>query len=295
MLLATYQPDEPLPEHRNGQYDCFRPKLGGEYPAFCFPLRAADEFRFRSLLAAPLKPERLVLIETEKFARFDAVEWNNILCLPRESAEFAECFEHMFENVDERFSEYVVASSELECPFAEVSLRELIEDEAFLEVEDEPVRNMLLAQQRAAKTMIARSLRGAGGARAERGPSGDFRAMVTLNSFLSFLGGATYHMLISEPSTFIEMIPFLPDSTSATALAAWDAFSELRYRVFDTAEGGSHQDYLDMAAALERAVGEQRQRALSARVGRNDLCPCMSGKKFKSCHGKKPIDVFPFE
>ncbi len=295
MLLATYQPAEPLPDHRNGQYDCFRPKLGGEYPVFCFPLRTADEFRFRSLLAAPLKPERLVLIETERFARFDAVEWNNILCLPRESAEFAERFEHMFENVDERFSEYVVASSELEDPFAEVGLRELIEDETFSEVEDELVRDMLLAQQRAAKTMIAKSLRGAGGARAEKDSSGDFCAMVTLNGFLSFMGGATYRMLLSEPSTFVDMIPFLPDNTSATALAAWDTFSELRYRVFDTTEGGSHQDYLDMTAALERAVGEQRRRMLSARVGRNDLCPCMSGKKFKSCHGKKPIDVFPPE
>jgi len=24
-----------------------------------------------------------------------------------------------------------------------------------------------------------------------------------------------------------------------------------------------------------------------ARVGRNDLCPCGSGRKFKRCHGRK--------
>ena len=57
MLLATYQPKEARSEHQNPRYDCFRDKLGGEYPVFCFPARTADEFRFRSLLAAPCKPE----------------------------------------------------------------------------------------------------------------------------------------------------------------------------------------------------------------------------------------------
>lgn len=82
MLLATYQPYVSMPEHRNDQYECFRGKLDGEYPVFCFPARSADEFRFRSLLAAPVKPERLILIDTDEYARFDAVEWNRILCLP---------------------------------------------------------------------------------------------------------------------------------------------------------------------------------------------------------------------
>lgn len=56
MLLATYQPKEARSEHQNPRYDCFRDKLGGEYPVFCFPARTADEFRFRSLLAAPASP-----------------------------------------------------------------------------------------------------------------------------------------------------------------------------------------------------------------------------------------------
>ena len=55
MLLATYQPKESQSSRQNQQYDCFRDKLGGEYPVFCFPARTADEFRFRSLLAAPLQ------------------------------------------------------------------------------------------------------------------------------------------------------------------------------------------------------------------------------------------------
>ena len=35
---------------------------------------------------------------------------------------------------------------------------------------------------------------------------------------------------------------------------------------------------------------QRRQQAVSAadfpRVGRNDVCPCGSGKKYKFCHGK---------
>lgn len=123
MLLATYQPYVPMPEHRNDQYECFRGKLDGEYPVFCFPARSADEFRFRSLLAAPVKPERLILIDTDEYARFDAVEWNRILCLPRDDAAFRERFERMFDGVDERFSEYVVKPHELDSSVDEVDIK----------------------------------------------------------------------------------------------------------------------------------------------------------------------------
>jgi preprotein translocase subunit SecA len=38
-----------------------------------------------------------------------------------------------------------------------------------------------------------------------------------------------------------------------------------------------------MAGGSERS--EQTQRYAAAKVGRNDPCPCGSGKKFKKCHG----------
>ena len=34
---------------------------------------------------------------------------------------------------------------------------------------------------------------------------------------------------------------------------------------------------------------KQQQVYAEAKVGRNDLCPCGSGKKFKQCHGKEGI------
>ncbi|NUQ47655.1 MAG: SEC-C domain-containing protein, partial [Phycisphaerae bacterium] len=44
-------------------------------------------------------------------------------------------------------------------------------------------------------------------------------------------------------------------------------------------------------AAGLRSQGEQRVvdpiRRDQPRVGRNDPCPCGSGKKYKQCHGKK--------
>lgn len=149
MLLATYQPYVLMPEHRNDQYECFRGKLDGEYPVFCFPARSADEFRFRSLLAAPVKPERLILIDTDEYARFDAVEWNRILCLPRDDAAFRERFERMFDGVDERFSEYVVKPHELDSSVDEVDIKRLIEEEDFAFVEEKAIAKCCWLRRRA--------------------------------------------------------------------------------------------------------------------------------------------------
>jgi uncharacterized protein YecA (UPF0149 family) len=35
------------------------------------------------------------------------------------------------------------------------------------------------------------------------------------------------------------------------------------------------------------AQADNEQAELFAKTGRNELCPCGSGKKFKQCHGKK--------
>ena len=53
-----------------------------------------------------------------------------------------------------------------------------------------------------------------------------------------------------------------------------------------------HADFNPNAAPEEllapTAAAEDLQAALDAgfKVGRNDPCPCGSGKKFKACHGK---------
>ena len=130
MLLATYQPKESQSSRQNQQYDCFRDKLGGEYPVFCFPARSADEFRFRSLLAAPCKPECLIFFDTDDYVRFDAVTWNNILTLPRDAC-FDGKFAAMFDDVDERFSEYVVPQSRLKEKIEIIDLKQLIEEDTF--------------------------------------------------------------------------------------------------------------------------------------------------------------------
>jgi uncharacterized protein YecA (UPF0149 family) len=38
--------------------------------------------------------------------------------------------------------------------------------------------------------------------------------------------------------------------------------------------------------ANEALAKAQPMRSNTPRVGRNDPCPCGSGKKFKSCHGR---------
>lgn len=91
----------------------------------------------------------------------------------------------------------------------------------------------------------------------------------------------------------IDLIPFFPDIKDILSLDAWNRFDELRHRVFEV-EGGTHEDYIAMSEALTRGVAINRQNMLSGCIGRNAPCPCMSGRKYKSCHGKKPVDIYPF-
>lgn len=57
--------------------------------------------------------------------------------------------------------------------------------------------------------------------------------------------------------------------------------------------GGTHEGYLMMCEALNHAIGLNREESLS-KFKRNDPCPCGSGRKFKKCHGLKPVELFPF-
>ena len=47
-----------------------------------------------------------------------------------------------------------------------------------------------------------------------------------------------------------------------------------------------HSDYDEALAQSATEEGAQPQRNVLPKVGRNDPCPCGSGKKFKQCHGK---------
>jgi len=43
---------------------------------------------------------------------------------------------------------------------------------------------------------------------------------------------------------------------------------------------------LQQAPAPEEPQGQQPLRRFGAKIGRNDPCPCGSGKKYKACHGR---------
>ena len=47
----------------------------------------------------------------------------------------------------------------------------------------------------------------------------------------------------------------------------------------------AHKRSQAMAEQQAQAAAEPPKRTLN-KVGRNDLCPCGSGKKFKQCHGR---------
>ena len=295
MLLATYQPKEPQSSRQNPRYDCFRDKLGRKYPVFCFPARTADEFRFRSLLAAPCKPECLIFFDTDDYVRFDAVTWNNILTLPRD-ADFDEKFAAMFDDVDERFSEYVVPQSRLRDKIEVIDLKQLIEEDTFgCKTQDGKViedgTQMFEYSQNLARQAVHNSL-SSGGWESEYNGN-DMTAILYQTMFVCYLGGFIWNIVNEKMNSVVDFIPFICDKDRKASRDEWDNFNELRKKIFDTATGGTHGDYLMMCEALVHAVGSNREGWL-ARFKRNDPCPCGGGKKFKRCHGLKPIELFPF-
>lgn len=292
MLLATYQPKEAMSEHQNHQYDCFRDKLGGEYPVFCFPARSADEFRFRSLLAAPCKPECLIFFDTDDYVRFDAVMWNNILTLPRDT-DFYGKFESMFDDVDERFSEYVVPQSRLKEKIEVIDIKQLIEEDTFgcKSQDGEAVdvgTQMVSLNQDAARKMVRDNM-----PKTKNVRRNDLSAMLYQTAFIYYLGGFMWNVISDKVISVVDLFPFTWCNDSESSRMDWMRFQELRGKIFDTDNGGSHDEYLEMCDALIQSVGAERSMFLS-RFKRNDPCPCGSGKKLKKCHGLKPVELFPF-
>ena len=292
MLLATYQPKEAMSEHQNHQYDCFRDKLGGEYPVFCFPARTADEFRFRSLLAAPCKPECLIFFDTDDYVRFDAVTWNNILTLPRDAC-FDGKFAAMFDDVDERFSEYVVPRSRLKEKIDVIDIKRLIEEDTFGcksqggEAVDVGTQ-MVSLNQDAARKMVRDNM-----PKTKNVRRNDLSAMLYQTAFVYYLGGFMWNVINDRVISIVDLLPFTWCHDSESSRINWMRFQELREKIFDTNNGGSHDEYLEMCDALIQSVGAERSMFLS-RFKRNDPCPCGSGKKLKRCHGLKPVELFPF-
>jgi preprotein translocase subunit SecA len=69
-------------------------------------------------------------------------------------------------------------------------------------------------------------------------------------------------------------MPIRPPSTTIDALE--QEFQRKKKRELEQAR---------MTGANGSSDGPAQQRRAGEKVGRNDLCPCGSGKKYKKCHG----------
>lgn len=297
MLLATYQPIAPDEAKRDPRCECFRDRMDGEYPVFCIPARTPDEFGFRSLIEPASKPERLYIVDVDEYERFDTVTWHAIVNRRRDGA-FRARFESMFEDVDERFSEYAVKPACLDRPLLALDIRSFMvgggtryegPDSGLGAYED--AREMYLRLKRDAVEGSYR-LRGelAGALLDDRV---DKEATAFQKMFAIYLGSIAWRCASGSIVTAFDMIPFAPDACDSWAMELWNRFGELRWALFDSALGGTHDEFLTMCEAFEGVAAATRAVSLK-RLNRNGPCPCRSGKKFKNCHGKKMVELFPF-
>ena len=103
----------------------------------------------------------------------------------------------------------------------------------------------------------------------------DLTAMLYQSAFVYYLGGFVWNVVNDEVNGLLDLLPFIWNDDNDSSIRNWMRFNELRGKIYDTNNGGSHDEYL-------------------SRFKRNDPCPCGSGKKLKRCHGLKPVDLFPF-
>ena len=95
----------------------------------------------------------------------------------------------------------------------------------------------------------------------------------------------------SLPATPLPGTPVLPSKTPAAATQPPPASNRAPSTTIDALEREFHkkkQRELDMARAASSAsagTNGNSPRAAGQKVGRNDDCPCGSGKKYKKCHG----------
>jgi preprotein translocase subunit SecA len=85
---------------------------------------------------------------------------------------------------------------------------------------------------------------------------------------------------IAHEITQVTMTVQIRSEADVEAVEPQENLSNVRYQ---------HADYdtaLAPDAEAEAPSGQQPIERQYAKVGRNDLCPCGSGKKYKHCHGK---------
>lgn len=109
----------------------------------------------------------------------------------------------------------------------------------------------------------------------------DLTAMLYQSAFVYYLGGFVWNVVNDEVNGLLDLLPFIWNDDNDSSIRNWMRFNELRGKIYDTNNGGSHDEYLEMCDALAQSVGAERSMFLS-RFKRNDPCPCGSGKKLKS-------------
>jgi hypothetical protein len=97
---------------------------------------------------------------------------------------------------------------------------------------------------------------------------------------VAFLGAAIRRF--TEPAVKLLAEPLLADATTAELVRVQKAQAAEVLAIFD----GTIDDVLDDEEA-PRLLATVTVKSAGPKVGRNDLCPCGSGKKYKKCHEGK--------
>lgn len=293
MLLATYQPLERDESIQRGHYARLSERLGGEYPIFCIPARSSDELFLRSLTSAAYRPQRLYLLDTENFVRYDMIKWRNIDRAASRPADYDARFDEMFDDVDEKVAEYAVPISELDDYACSCKLKDLLEPDAFDEYPDW-FREPMAVMQTTARRYFNKRYNAEFDMMVHDATLKGYSDFMMQETFIWVMSGLVYKLMADLELSDLDRIPYFPG-----LIDTGDLLDEIDFLRSDLiaceAVNASHGDYMRFVECVAEVVGRERNLILGKALGRNDPCICGSGKKYKNCHYRKPVDFFPFE
>ena len=266
----------------------------GYRPVFCTKIDSESlaESWFRIWAASPNAPETIRIFEVEESdcVPMNVVDWSN-KCLNRE------CDNNVIASVlnDKmpQMTDYLVKeipNEGIEIPVG-LLYQSTVVFERLLNIplnEKQSILNIFKAAQKACRRVLESSI-GTDGSRIDKTSYDAIYGAMRLTGIIPFLWQVAACRGINDV-----IFSIMPENFNVTSLMK----AQELIQKWDNSIGEeefSYEDYDDMRNAFIDALNSAaksvvEQAAKSKRIGRNDKCPCGSGKKFKHCHASADLD-----
>lgn len=282
MLFATYQPGSTVEKLQAGKIE--------PYTIWAVPAEDLQDLFLSLFCSAPNRMEALLFFECENYIRLDKVKWYQTLKdrKPDVTPNPRDCAS---DTVDNLHSEFLVEGISLDNLRMLVPIFEVGESPDILERGELKFNGHLAEYMKNKAKSICAGMTFTAGENAKLGMSEDYAAyreamQPKKTAFELVYLPLAFEMLTAQSEQFHVNIALMSHMFSYHAqeyyrlnndFTRW-SIEDCSLEGFDTIMAQMRHYILDNVAVAEAVAN-------GTRIGRNDPCPCGSGKKFKKCHG----------